>query len=70
MFVDPNPSQQHAGLQHEKFRLLQKVTRPKARSKPTLPEKSEFDVSYFSIACLTMKLKGLCDSWKDYLFFL
>ena len=37
-------SPQHTGLQHAVFRLQQEVTRPKAKFKPTLPEKSEVDV--------------------------
>ena len=36
--MDPHPSQQHAVWQ-----LQQEVTRPKARHKPTTPEKSEVD---------------------------
>ena len=43
MLMDPDPSQQHAGFQHAVWQLPQKVTRPKARFKPTLPMKSGVD---------------------------
>ena len=36
----PHSSQQHAVLHHAVKQLQQEVTRPKARFKPTLPEKS------------------------------
>ena len=35
MLIDPNISQQHAGLQHVVLWLQQDVTRPKVRVKPT-----------------------------------
>ena len=38
--MDPQPSQQHAGLHHAVWQQQQEVTRPKARFKPTSPEKS------------------------------
>ena len=40
---EPSPSQQHAGLHHAVWQLQQEVTRPRARFKPTLPEKSGVD---------------------------
>ena len=39
----PSSSQQHSGRQHAVFWLYQEVTRPKARFKPTSPEKSGVD---------------------------
>ena len=39
----PHLSQQHAGLQHAVWQQQQEVTRPKARFKPFLPEKSGVD---------------------------
>ena len=41
--MDPHPSQQHADLHHAVWQLQQEVTRPKARFKPTSPEKSGVD---------------------------
>ena len=41
--MDPHASQQHEGLQHAVWWLQQEVTRPNARFKPTLPEKSGVD---------------------------
>ena len=43
MLMDSQPSQQHAGLHHGVWLLQQEVTRPKARFKTTLPEKSGVD---------------------------
>ena len=40
MIMDPHPNQQHAGLHHAVWQLQQEVTKPKARFKPTSPEKS------------------------------
>ena len=44
MLMDPLPGQQqHAGLHHVVLWPHQKVTKPKARIKPALPEKSGMD---------------------------
>ena len=43
LLVVPYTSQHHAGLQHVVLRLQQEITRPKARFKPNLPNKSEVD---------------------------
>ena len=40
MLLDPHPSQLHEGIHHAVGWLQQEVTRPKARFKPTLTEKS------------------------------
>ena len=40
MIMDPYPSQQHAGLQHEVLQLQHKVTRPKARYKPDVDRRA------------------------------
>ena len=41
--MDPHPSQNNAGPQHAVLQQQQEVTRPKARFKPTLPQKSAVD---------------------------
>ena len=43
ILMDPHLSQQHTGLQHAIMHPQEEVTRPKAKFKPNLPEKSEVD---------------------------
>ena len=45
-------SQQHAGPQHAVLQPQQEVTRPKARFKHTLPEKSGVDGGRILASCL------------------
>ena len=58
MLMDPHPSQLHAGLQHAALLAQHKVTRPKARFKPTSPEKSGLDegeirFQHILVSCFT-----------------
>ena len=63
--MDPHPSQQQAGLQRAVWRQQQEVAKPKARFKPTLPEKSGVDGCYTIYFCpFSKQWIGSCDS-KD-----
>ena len=50
--MNPHPSQQHAGPQNAVLQPQQEVTRPKARFKHTLPEKSGVDGGRILASCL------------------